>query len=304
MRTDKTTQLLSPEELQILVCCHKECALPESPYFLPIQVGAALASTQLNMQRDNELNGEPCENISELNRSFCELTAIYWAWKHIRTAYPKLRYIGLNHYRRFFAFEKIRSVHNLFRLPEAEAHQYRFDPQACSQILASGKDICAKKIHYPYPVAVHYSYSHMSEDLRTLRQVIADVAPEYEAPYIELMGMTNTQANYNMFVMPVDEFEHYAEWLFSILLEANRRMDISAYNTMQARVYGYMAESLLNLWWHAHKLRPAEVPVYKYADNQPAQNSTLKQWGIELRSAIGFACTKPRNNPRNFFEQG
>ena len=51
---------------------------------------------------DNMIGDDTGDNISELNRNFNELTAIYWAWKN----YDKLGnpdYIGLAHYRRFLA---------------------------------------------------------------------------------------------------------------------------------------------------------------------------------------------------------
>lgn len=35
---------------------------------LPIQVGKSLTDIDLHIQSDNEVNGQPCDNISEKNR--------------------------------------------------------------------------------------------------------------------------------------------------------------------------------------------------------------------------------------------
>ena len=79
----------------ILVCAHKpdRCLLHE-PY-MPIQVGKAISTVDLGFAGD-----DTGDNISDKNRSFCELTAHYWAWKNLGEA----DYVGLSHYRRYFDF--------------------------------------------------------------------------------------------------------------------------------------------------------------------------------------------------------
>lgn len=64
--------------LKILVACHKaDHAIRQDDNYMPIQVGKALhPELNLGFQCDNT-----GDNISEKNGSYCELTALYWAWK-------------------------------------------------------------------------------------------------------------------------------------------------------------------------------------------------------------------------------
>lgn len=62
--------------IKIYVVCHKPSYVPENPYLYPIQVGTALSGSKLEgMIHDNE-----GDNISDRNKTYCELTAQYWAW--------------------------------------------------------------------------------------------------------------------------------------------------------------------------------------------------------------------------------
>ena len=63
----------------ILVACHKPYDTPKQPCYVPIQVGAALSGQTL----DGMIRDDTGDNISGKNRSFCELTALYWAWKNL-----------------------------------------------------------------------------------------------------------------------------------------------------------------------------------------------------------------------------
>ena len=63
----------------LLVCTHKKFNLNTDENFLPIHVGKESSDVQLNIQGDNE-----GINISNKNQNYCELTALFWAWKNLK----------------------------------------------------------------------------------------------------------------------------------------------------------------------------------------------------------------------------
>ena len=117
-------------KVKILISYHKPSVLLQDDVLTPIHVGRALAtesSKDGNMSEedyqwmlDNMIGDDTGDNISHLNREFCELTAMYWAWKN----YDKLgnpEYIGFMHYRRHLNFNINKTYEeNIFGLIEAK----------------------------------------------------------------------------------------------------------------------------------------------------------------------------------------
>ena len=75
-----------------MVATHKKYWMPEDEVYLPLHVGAE-GKADLGYTKDNT-----GDNISVKNPNYCELTGMYWAWKNLNC-----EYIGLCHYRRYFA---------------------------------------------------------------------------------------------------------------------------------------------------------------------------------------------------------
>ena len=240
--------MLDDSQIKILVCCHKPCELPEDKAFLPIHVGAAISNTELGIQRDDQFNGAPCDNISDKNRSFCELTAIYWAWKNIKKIYPDLQYIGLNHYRRFFSFNEKRVTGSGIPKDVKNISQYKFNMPLVESWLKSNKVITTPKAYLKTSVASSYEHCHNSSDLRIIHDIVHDVFPESLQAFNDVFLGCNYFYDCNMFIMPWNEFDEYCKWLFAILFEAEKRIDISHYDTYQKRIFGFMAERLWTVW--------------------------------------------------------
>ena len=85
------------KELQttIIIATHKPYWVPDDPMYLPVQMGHAI-------HPDIDYIGDDTgKNISEKNLNYCELTGLFWAVHNIEADY-----IGIVHYRRYFASRK------------------------------------------------------------------------------------------------------------------------------------------------------------------------------------------------------
>lgn len=282
---------VSPSNTQILVCCHKECELPSDPYLLPIHVGAALGKATLPMQRDDEWQGEPCDNISAKNPSYCELTALYWAWKNLPRMQPRLEYVGVNHYRRYFDFGRVPAAKDMTVRPEAEVGSYRVNGEALESLLSAHDVVVPRNIHEPYSLFADYGYWRFSDDLRCAMRVVHELDPAFDEALYQVMMRSNVLAPYSMGVMGWDVFCAYCTWLFGVLAEVERRCDIGSYNVEQARIYGYIAERLWNVWLLKEGLKVVYLPIVMYADQSDpgALKQTINVW----RRDVGFRLARP-----------
>ena len=292
--------MLDDSKIKILVCCHKPSELPQDDIFLPIHVGATISNTELGIQRDDQLNGAPCDNISDKNRSFCELTAIYWAWKNIKKIYPDLQYIGLNHYRRFFSFNEKRVTGSGIPKNIRNISQYKFDMSLVESSLKSNKVITTPKAHLKTSLAGSYEHCHNSSDLRIIHDIVRDDYPEFLGTFNDVYLGKNFFYDCNMFIMPWDEFDSYCEWIFGILFKAEKLIDISNYDTYQKRIYGFLAEHLWTVWVIHKQYQLKSLNYYIYTESPKKINdgllARLKFHRMRLKDDFAFFLSKVRRN--------
>ncbi len=283
----KLSEEINNSKLKILICCHKPCELPFDPdgFFLPIQVGAAISDVDLKIQRDDQVNGQPCDNISAKNKSFCELTAVYWAWKNIKKLYPDLKYIGINHYRRYFSFDKKNYFDSAIRKNECEIKNYSLNKNKMMHILRKNGVVVSRKKNYPWSLFVDYCICHISDDMRILQRVIHGVCPEYDRSFYNIILNGNKLSPYNMTVMDIGKFESYCEWLFRILSQVEKQVNISSYNQIQMRVFGYMAERLFNVWLDYNESDIKFLNIYEFCGNK---NAPVKNFIHALHNSLSF----------------
>ena len=217
--------------------------MPDDDIYLPLQVGKH-GRDSLGYAAD-----DTGDNISAKNANFCELTGMYWAWKNLSCAY-----IGLCHYRRYFAAKA-----HLFSLQEKRAAI--MDRAEFEKLLSCHDIILPQKRHYYIEtVRSQYEHAHYKKDLDTIEEIIKEEYPNY-AKAFEIVMARHRLHIYNMFVMKKSDFDVYCQWLFSILHKAEEKIDITGYSPYEARIYGFLAERLFNVWLEQKQFHTVEVPV-------------------------------------------
>lgn len=237
-------------DIKMLVAAHKSYWMPEDEMYFPIHVGRQ-GKKDIGFTGDNT-----GDNISDKNPGYCELTGVYWAWKNL-----KADYIGLSHYRRYFTarpfFSRIGRDKKSCVLTSAEV----------AGILRDYDVILPKKRNYYIETnQSHYCHAHNSEDLLKAGQIVREMYPDYAQAYDRVMNSTGAHM-FNMFMMKRSCFDSYCQWVFSILKELEKQVDVSGYNPYEARVFGYISELLLDVWIEKNHIRYYELPVM-FMENQ------------------------------------
>lgn len=229
-------------DIKFLVATHKKYWMPKDEVYLPIHVGKE-GKQDLGYIGDNT-----GDNISIKNPNYCELTAIYWAWKNL-----KADYIGLVHYRRYF------TKHN-FRNCEKKKQDILL--RSDFENILKDVDIIVpdKRKYYIETNRSHYNHAHYEKDLDETENIIKEIYPDYSIAFEKVMSRTWAHM-FNMFVMRKDYFDEYCEWLFTILFELEKRIDISNYTVTEARVFGFVSELLLDVWLETKEIKYKEVNV-------------------------------------------
>ena len=263
--------------ITIFICAHKEVELPQHPYFLPIQAGAALHDAIPGYQPDNE-----GDNISIKNPHFCELTCHYWAWKNLKN----VDIVGLNHYRRYFDFQR--------KWPQFSADKRFVSTESflSQEYLFPDLERLLQKYDMILPVARHWRVSntqqyanyHIAKDWEMLRQIIKERSPQYCSAFEKTMDNSNKSVGYNMFITHWKYFEAYSEWLFDILFEVERRVP-PIEDPVQSRIYGYMSERLINVFCEYHHLRVKHIPLIMPLDDVH-EGSNIDNWHAVYRRIV------------------
>ncbi|MBS6698498.1 MAG: DUF4422 domain-containing protein [Faecalibacterium prausnitzii] len=261
------------DRIKILVCCHKECQIPRNQIFLPIQVGKKLSCIDLKIQSDSDVNGVECDNISALNGIYCEMTAMYWAWKNVNTIFPSLDYIGLCHYRRYFRSKKnynsldilisrikssvktlfgLKQPMELFDQPElindVNSEPINRDVEKLKAIILDSDIVCTQPIIYVNNSVKQCFEVIGREYISILEEIIKNNYEDYyHTLQCVLQGKSLVSAN--MIIIKMEYLDEYCSFIFGALNEhlnylLNNKYIYDINEKVFSRVLGYLAEIL------------------------------------------------------------
>lgn len=245
--------------LKILVCYYKDVIInPTNEAYFRIQCGADATGVDLLMTKDNT-----GDNISYRNTYWSEITGLYWAWKNIE----KTDYVGLCSYRRFFNFKQNpKEPIKVFPLNSTQEIENIVIPDM-NNIFNNYDVVLPKQYTYAYNTYTVCKMNYRMEDFEILENLINDISPEYKEAYKKVFYDTNLQIGHNMFIMKWNNFQEYCSWVFSILLEAEKKINPTDYPVHQIRVFGYMHEILLAVFIEKKRMKPYYSQLTWLTDN-------------------------------------
>lgn len=245
----------------VLVVTHTNDVLVEGGCFKPILVNHKLRNIPLNWLKDNV-----GDNISSKNANFCELTAMYWAWKNLSDEYT---HVGLFHYRRGLSLKPGLRKYLNFKYyvnnkVDASSH---INDKFLHNLAIENKVNLPKKEKMKISISDNYCERHLSKDWEALQNILSEKLSDFGD--IETFFREVKHARWgNMFFMPRKIFDEYCLWLFEILFELEERVSISK-DPYQSRVFGFVSERLLTLYFDKlKKFDTNDLPYVFYKFNK------------------------------------
>lgn len=213
-------------------------------------VGASLG----NRGNEGAIYDNVGKNISAKNRSFCELTGLYWMCNNTDD-----EILGLVHYRRFFMDKG-----QILDKTELNKILKKYD------LILPVRD---PLIFLGYNADQFFGLAHDPLIWTLCRDVISEIYPKYIVDF-DWFSKQTTGYSYNMFIGKSNIVKEYSAWLFNILFELEKKVDLSKYNSYNQRMLGFVSERLFNVWVHNKKLKIKELPV-KFMENQSTKTKLI-----------------------------
>lgn len=286
--------------IKLLICYHKKAPLFKDDILTPIHVGRVNAEKRLDhgsenykWLKENMIGDDTGDNISDLNDSYNEMTALYWAWKN----YDKLGnpdYIGLMHYRRHFVLnEGKKVVYNI----------QHFDPDTYFDIIGYSAEKMTEfvegcdfvtHIGHVQNVYRHFIENQRKTDIDTVNEIVLEKYPEYKEIMEEYYS--GDDSNFcNMNIFSRDLFFKYCEWIFDILGEFEKRVDINEKRFfVSERLTGLYMAKLMKDDSLKYKVvpisfidEPMEVPIALPVNNDNLLSSAMAMTSI-MENAKGY----------------
>jgi hypothetical protein len=226
--------------MAIYMATHLSYTKPPFDYIVPIFVG-----NSPEMDKHDGITDRTGVNISHRNHIYGELTALYWIWKNTQDDV-----VGLCHYRRFFNLNGT-EIQNAMQdkriiVPPVSRLKWQVDKQFVrahnEQIWSQTLDILHRK---------HPQYGPLTA------QVFSD----------------NRLYRHNMFIAGRDFVEMYCSFVFDILFELEKFVELHHLNDYQQRYGGFVSERLLTLYILGNNISRIERPIVDASGRDVSQET-------------------------------
>ena len=171
------------KDAQIYILTHRKSLIEENSLYTPLQIGADY-NENIYVLKDNQLK----DNISKLNPIYCDVCGIYYIYKNLL----KEKYIGICGLRRYLDINENEDFDNIFKDYDIIINNY---------------------IELKPSVIETYYIVHNRIDIDIVTRIINEYYPEY----METWKSMDYIYPYNCYMTKKEIFEDYCKFLFNIL---------------------------------------------------------------------------------------
>lgn len=169
------------------------------------------------------------DNIDFLNPWYCELTGLYYLWKHVDDDI-----VGLEHYRRYFVNDR----NQLLNEDEIKNILKNYD------IICTNMDTAILE-----PLGDRFKHGWgFGDNVQELQRIIFAIRYKNPEMYQEILEFLKRGQHYqfNMFICKKEIINAYCEWMFDII---NTALAVYPINTFKPRSIGFVCEIVLFSFW-------------------------------------------------------
>ena len=229
----------------------------QNDWLIPIAAGKLSSEWRCN----GKLTDDTGENINDMNKYFCELTAHYNLWKN---NFYGNEIVGFYHYRRYL---------NLIKLQDHPHGRLKFHPtnnvldllkndnqiSNIKRILNQFDIIIPEKYLLRQSIAHHFNIEHEKYIWQCFLDSISELLPQYNS-CIDFFELEYGISLNNMFITKSDIASKYFKYLFAILSSMISKigLEIDGGNSRYPnyRYPAYIAERFLNFFIFCENLKP------------------------------------------------
>ncbi len=232
---------LRNDALGIFIVSHKKIKEINVDGYHTIYVG------ELGKNTSNHPSDSTMDNIAHLNPLINECTALYWIWKNDNNYY-----VGLNHYRRFFASPINR--------------EWMIQKWEVFQLLSDNDVIVAERCYFENKNIIDQLKEAVDKDafessLKCLLKIFDGMGSADRKVLDNFLAM-NYFFPCQLFIMRRDFLDEYCQWLFPILFSMIDGVYIDPqWDDYSKRIIGFWAERLFTVWMMIKKCRIVELPI-------------------------------------------
>ena len=174
------------------------------------------------------------ENISHLNPKINEMSLIWCYWKNLM---KNPDYVGFQHYRRFF------NQGDFLDIEQYDVIDAKPIPMVFNMSYFTRSPI---PNFVPTDIKNGYAICHKIEDWNKMEELLKKTP--YYVFFEEWSKQSQLTSPCNLFIMKKKMFEEYCEFIFPIIFELEKQVDLTGRDLYQKRALAFLSERLTSLF--------------------------------------------------------